>query len=287
MRLVSPLIHIQSRGVTEKVRLVLYYPVSALVTLFANILQNPQDARARSDLKLMSSVVQFLDMLASDESNGHVQRMLAVCAEFERISRIALDKAEAEMKGRGKRRHADKDEEPEKTIEQQQIETQASYRQPVMTPSLRAAGMTPSSRSSGTSPNLSHHAGSISSPSGLPTYQPPNENTSNSAFSAPTPSNQFSNNPFSPEPFMPDPSMFSNAQGFGNPAVTGAGYAPVDLNTSMAPGEVPVGGSFQQPFVPQDLWQMPMTLEWDWADVSALGNQMFVYDNGQLPDMNG
>lgn len=28
-------------------------------------------------------------------------------------------------------------------------------------------------------------------------------------------------------------------------------------------------GSFQQPFVPQDLWQMPMTLEWDWADVTG------------------
>jgi hypothetical protein len=27
--------------------------------------------------------------------------------------------------------------------------------------------------------------------------------------------------------------------------------------------------SFQQPFVPQDLWQMPMTLEWDWADLST------------------
>jgi len=44
-------------------RLILYFPVSALVTLFANILQNPQDARARSDLKLMSSVVSFLTML--------------------------------------------------------------------------------------------------------------------------------------------------------------------------------------------------------------------------------
>lgn len=26
---------------------------------------------------------------------------------------------------------------------------------------------------------------------------------------------------------------------------------------------------FQQPFVPQDLWQMPMTLEWDWADMTS------------------
>lgn len=29
------------------------------------------------------------------------------------------------------------------------------------------------------------------------------------------------------------------------------------------------GNAFDQPFVPQDLWQMPMTFEWDWADVSG------------------
>lgn len=34
---------------------------------------------------------------------------------------------------------------------------------------------------------------------------------------------------------------------------------------SASPGMAP----FQQPFVPQDLWQMPMTIEWDWADMST------------------
>ncbi len=38
------------------------------------------------------------------------------------------------------------------------------------------------------------------------------------------------------------------------------GSDPLDLN-----------GSFQHPFVPQDLWQMPMTLEWDWADLTGYG----------------
>ena len=28
-------------------------------------------------------------------------------------------------------------------------------------------------------------------------------------------------------------------------------------------------GSFRQPFVPQDLWQMPMTFEWDWGDMGG------------------
>jgi hypothetical protein len=37
-----------------------------------------------------------------------------------------------------------------------------------------------------------------------------------------------------------------------------------------SPGVDPfsLGQSFQHPFVPQDLWQMPMTLEWDWADMT-------------------
>lgn len=41
---------------------------------------------------------------------------------------------------------------------------------------------------------------------------------------------------------------------------------------------MPPGGSFQQPFVPQDLWQMPMTLEWDWADVLNT-NSAFNFDD--------
>ena len=28
-------------------------------------------------------------------------------------------------------------------------------------------------------------------------------------------------------------------------------------------------GSFQQPFVPQDLWSMPMTFEWDWGAMDS------------------
>jgi hypothetical protein len=42
-----------------------------------------------------------------------------------------------------------------------------------------------------------------------------------------------------------------------------------DLNLNL--GSSPLSlGTFQQPFVPQDLWQMPMTLEWDWAEMASL-----------------
>lgn len=89
----------------------MYYPVSALVTIFANILQNPQDPRARSDLRLMHAVVEFLStVLAADEygggkfEDGSVCRMLMVCGEFERIAKLVLDKSEKDNAARRKRK---------------------------------------------------------------------------------------------------------------------------------------------------------------------------------------
>lgn len=96
-----------STDLTNNDRLILYYPVSSLVTLFANILQNPQDSRARSDLKLMNLVVSFLSTLCSDEANGSVRRMLNVCSEFERIAKVVLDKADKEQSSRRKRKQQD------------------------------------------------------------------------------------------------------------------------------------------------------------------------------------
>lgn len=78
--------------------------MSALVTLFANILQNPTDSRARTDLKLMNHVVTFLSGLCSDDENSSVKRMLNVCSEFERIAKIVLDKSDKEAHSRRKRK---------------------------------------------------------------------------------------------------------------------------------------------------------------------------------------
>ncbi len=46
-------------------------------------------------------------------------------------------------------------------------------------------------------------------------------------------------------------------------------------------------GQFDQTFnnVPQDLWRMPMTLEWDWADMTGLsGYEDGISMNGVMPD---
>lgn len=88
--------------------MIIYFPVSALVTIFANILQNPNDTRAREDLKLMNVVVSFLSMLCQDGENGSVMRMLSVCSEFERVARLVLDKSEKDSSRRKRKVNEDK-----------------------------------------------------------------------------------------------------------------------------------------------------------------------------------
>ena len=53
--------------------------------------------------------------------------------------------------------------------------------------------------------------------------------------------------------------------------------------TSSGVGSPMAMGTFQQPFVPQDLFQMPMSLEWDWADMT--GGQYPSFENGVVGDM--
>jgi hypothetical protein len=120
--------------------MVIYFPVTALVTLFANILQNPQDTRSRSDLKLMNLVVNFLSMLSSDERNGSVKRMLNVCAEFERIAKNVTDKADREHASRRKRKQGDSEQDAE-------IEATANE---ILTPAYRAAQSPPQTNNAST-----------------------------------------------------------------------------------------------------------------------------------------
>jgi len=72
-------------------RRVLYFPVSAFITLFAGILQNPTDSRVRSDLRLMRSFVEFLSNL-HHESSHELKRILRVCSEFEKTTREVVER---------------------------------------------------------------------------------------------------------------------------------------------------------------------------------------------------
>ncbi|KAH8767955.1 fungal-specific transcription factor domain-containing protein [Hyaloscypha sp. PMI_1271] len=238
------------QGDFQCVWLILYFPVSALVTLFGNILQNPQDPRARSDVRLMNLVVSFLSMLVTEEENGGVKRMLGVCSEFERIAKVVLDKADKDSSSRRKRKNN------EEQVGKAKGPSGASG-PPPHTP-MQQNAQTPS-MASVFSPGLNNPMNPQSSyntpmPNGSPGAQNWTADFVNGSEYM-TPNNGGGMTPF------------ADVQGYANGNEIGS---PLNIN------------SFQQPFVPQDLWQMPMTLEWDWADMT--GGQYPSFENGVMGD---
>lgn len=231
--------------------------MSALVTLFANILQNPQDARARSDVKLMNLVVNFLSMLVSDESNGSVKRMLSVCSEFERIAKVVLDRAEKESHSRRKRKTpAEQKEASAGTAAATSTATNANPNAPMQSKSdSRQASSSSTVTPSSTQPQPQSFPQTFT---GRSEGQNPNPTVSEdndvSVSSGDT--------PVMPE-FHHDFAEAMAANGMGQTGFTTGASFPGSYG---APMDIP---AFQQPFVPQDLWQMPMTLEWDWADMTG------------------
>ncbi|KAL8907611.1 MAG: hypothetical protein Q9171_005782 [Xanthocarpia ochracea] len=231
--------------------LILYFPVSALVTLFANILQNPQDPRARSDVRLMNQVVNFLSLLAVTEEQGGVKRMLGVCVEFERIAKVVLDKAEKESHSRRKRKSHKEGDESVQALNHG--------------PQKRNAPLTPNSQDQQHSPNM--FSPNFSAPD--VNHQPfnPNLNGFGSGLS---------------QEALPMPLDFSGIMNSASGMPPAFFESDVQLygNQGTSPSNL---GSFQQPFVPQDLWQIPQTLEWDWADINNVGFSLF---DGQAGDNN-
>lgn len=232
--------------------LILYFPVSSLVTLFANILQNPQDPRARSDVRLMNQVVNFLSLLAVTEEQGGIKRMLGVCVEFERIAKVVLSKADKESNSKRKRKSTNK--EPEENVLNFTETTPSSI-----------APLTPVSQTQRQSPNI--FSPSLTS------------DTSNQEFNANF--NGFS--PFNSSNLFTPVSM----EGLPNPTSTTQPQPTMsekDLQQMSSEGGTSFDmGSFQQPFVPQDLWQIPQTLEWDWADLNNMGYPAFDRDSNYIP----
>lgn len=219
--------------------------MSALVTLFANILQNPNDARARSDVKLMNVVVNFLSTLVSDESNGSIKRMLGLCGEFERIAKVVLDKAEKESHARRKRKNAPEDSTSSQTEPNQAQQNPYTSARPAQAPPTSgpfSPSMFTSDPHAATSPNGAKAFGTeptMPTSTGISDGLPNNINTMSGL------GQDFS------DWLSPD-------------QMSGAGF-PDQGSFTTSPNMQP----FQQPFVPQDLWQMPMTIEWDWADMST------------------
>lgn len=185
----------------------------------------------------MNVVVNFLSTLVSDESNGSIKRMLSLCGEFERIAKVVLDKNEKETYARKKRKNAPQDS----------TSAEPTQEQPASSPSAKPQG-----------PSTS-----------LP-FSP--SRFANDAAAPPT-----------PRGFGDDSTILNGVPSDLPSNVQGMPGLGQDLSEMLSPnqlgnvgfGEQPFGTNspnispFQQPFVPQDLWQMPMTIEWDWADMSS------------------
>ncbi|KAF5660714.1 Mut3p-like transcriptional activator [Fusarium heterosporum] len=208
--------------------MILYFPVSALVTLFGNILQNPLDPRAKSDTRLMNVVVTFLSMLGPEAEQGGVHRMLGICAEFERIAKAVIDKAEKEQSSRRKRKNQDINK-------------------------------------SATGPATRHPSAAASStvhrrPSQAQLSPPPNAD-SRGPYSVGTPMNDPSPSAMSagwPQEFpVPQPHQNGDFDSMNY----GDGNVP-------SPSQVPMS-AYQQPLLPQDLFSLPMTLDWSWAEMTT------------------
>ena len=163
--------------------------------------------------------------------------MLGVCAEFERIARVVLEKGDKESRSRRKRRSSKIDNDDEPAPNTQQI------------PQKRTAPQTPQSNNTPTTQNVFTPGfnGDLNNQTFNPNLQGFSPNFSDMNLPV-----DFSGADF--------PNMTSPSNGM-------SGYQDMNLDGQPYNGDSFSMGSFQQPFVPQDLWQMPMTLEWDMAQL--------------------
>ncbi|KAK5663112.1 hypothetical protein OQA88_6529 [Cercophora sp. LCS_1] len=246
--------------------MVLYFPVSALVTLFGNILQNPLDPRARSDTKLMNVVVNFLTTLGPEAETGGVHRMLGVCSEFERIAKAVVDNAEKEHASRRKRKNQDGSSDGKSST--------GPIPKPPNSPSFKAnitstPGQTPRpTTSSSATPQASHGTRHLSPPTGDHRSPPAGYNSMKTSMSqSPSPG-------LAPQGWAQDFTVNPNGEGLEFTSFADfTGFGAIGNMTGVIPTgpgiqSPPLAGGFQQPMLPPDLFNLPSTLDWDWAEMS-------------------
>lgn len=227
------------------------------MTLFGNILQNPMDPRAKSDTRLMNLVVNFLSMLGQEAETGGVHRMLGVCSEFERIAKLVIEKAEKDQQSRRKR----KSDAAPKPSASPAASTHTPRPASVTTPTPHS--VTAASRSSTTNGQLS------------PDFNG-EANRRRHGFSPMTTTSMREPSPALPSAGWPQEFNIPDQSNYGNlTEMTGFG----DPNSVRSP-PMNMGAPFQQPLLPQDLFALPMTLDWDWAEMS--GGAYPTVENGNV-----
>ncbi|KAI0600444.1 fungal-specific transcription factor domain-containing protein [Biscogniauxia sp. FL1348] len=276
--------------------MILYFPVSALVTLFGNILQNPNDPRARSDTKLMNLVVTFLSTLGQEAETGGVHRMLSVCSEFERIAKRVIDKAEKDTSSRRKRKGPELAKQnngnngnnnnnqnhhpsPSQRSTPRPTSSASAAPSPSYTNTPGAAQLSPKfNGEQNRQNNAAAAAAAAASAGGYSPMSTANSSTGSAPRGTPGgwPSQDFDNgggngNGGNTAMSMSDLGSFSELTGFGQP-----------IQIPSLSGDE--NGVFNQPPMPQDLWQLPMSFDWDLGDFSAAaGSGMYGgFDTSQM-----
>ncbi|KAH6655090.1 fungal-specific transcription factor domain-containing protein [Truncatella angustata] len=260
------------QGDNQCVWLALYFPVSALMTLFGNILQNPLDPRAKSDTKLMDIVVTFLSTLGQEAETGGVHRMLGVCAEFARIAKMIIDKTEKEGSKRKRRtqdppKPANPTPAPQSNTTPRPVSSQTTptphYNQhkqqglsspPVSSPGHMRRSQTPQSNSNYHSPMNTANSGSGSAPRDGPNAWPQDYPSTGPIYDT------------------PDFNNFHDLTGFGQPIAS-------------PPMQNPNAAGFMPALLPQDMWQLPMNIDWDWQEFA--GGALPNFENGNAMPHGG
>lgn len=244
--------------------MILYFPVSALMTLFANIINNPLDTKAKSDCRLMAMVVQFLSMLGQEAETGGVHRMLGVCAEFERIAGLVIEKAEKEPKRKRKNPEA-----PGKAASLANLH-RAGQNQTQMSTAGSSQTPRPTATPSASMPPGTYDPSPLSHQNGN-TLSPPQRSDQHSSYS-PLSGSMHGTSPMAPGGgWQNDYAMAQN----------GDFDSFVDMN-GFAQESPPmgIGMPFQQPLLPQDLFSLPMSFDWNWAELS--GGAYPTVENGRF-----
>ncbi|KAF3931065.1 hypothetical protein ABW20_dc0105451 [Dactylellina cionopaga] len=245
--------YVNQNDMTCICRLVFYYPVTALITLFANVLQNPQDVNAKTDLKLMGVVIEFLAKIDEEErARCGFEKLIYITQEFVRLAKAAIERAEKQALMRRKRKKqtgSSKMRDAEDKAADVLLEVPGEDEQMNWSPS-RAPEipiMLPQT------PEVNHNHNMLRSPMETPFDQQT------------TPSDGL-----------------TGIDGFTFAYNTPGTATQMSEENELSPLTKSFQESFSSPFVPQGMWNLNQTFEWDWANFGLMNGAPGGNVNGNL-----
>lgn len=197
----------------------------------------------------MNLVVNFLSMLGEEAETGGVHRMLGVCSEFERIARKVIERTEKEQSSRRKRKG----------------------------PAAAAAAARSLPVTMATPATQSHTARPMATPTAHDQLSP--QSRADMEDQGPSPSTVRSN--FASEA-SPAPPSAGWPHEFNIPDDLSFNDMPGLMHTGIQSPLMGMGVPFQQPLLPHDLYAMPVSLDWEWAEMS--GAAYPTVENGNFGD---